>query len=80
MTTKNGRVLMAPEVEGAVWKKSSYSGGSESQCVECADVSRIHSGIAVRDSKNPGGPALLFAPEVFSRFVTAVRRNAFDLL
>ncbi len=80
MTTKHGRAHMAPEFEGAIWRKSSRSGGSEGQCVECADVTRTHSGIAVRDSKNPNGPALLFAPETFSGFIAAVTRVEFDLL
>ncbi|MFJ9580709.1 DUF397 domain-containing protein [Streptomyces sp. NPDC101191] len=73
MTTNNGRALMASELEGAVWKKSSYSGGSEGQCIECADVMQTHSGIAVRDSKNPEGPALLFVAAAFIGFITAVK-------
>lgn len=72
MTTQHGPAHMAPEFEGAVWTKSSRSGGSEGQCVECADVARTHSGIAVRDSKNPDGPALLFTRSVFATFITAV--------
>ncbi|MFI5749108.1 DUF397 domain-containing protein [Streptomyces sp. NPDC051644] len=80
MTTKHGRAHMAPEFEGAVWMKPSRSGGSEGQCFECADVTRTHSGFAVRDSKNPDGPALLFTPEVFSGFIAAVSRNEFNLL
>ncbi|WP_055522793.1 DUF397 domain-containing protein [Streptomyces graminilatus] len=69
---------MASELEGAAWKKSSYSGGSEGQCFECADVMQTHSGIAVRDSKNPEGPALLLGPEAFTGFIAAVNRNEFD--
>ncbi|MBA0053411.1 DUF397 domain-containing protein [Streptomyces sp. AJS327] len=77
---KNGRVLMAPEFGGAVWKKSSHSGDSQGQCVECADVTQTHASIAVRDSKDPEGPALLFTPEAFSGFIAAVNRNGFDVL
>ncbi|MFF2852459.1 DUF397 domain-containing protein [Streptomyces sp. NPDC058001] len=80
MTTKHGRAYVAPEFEGAVWKKSTYSGGSEAQCFECADVTRPHPGIAVRDSKNPEGPALLFTSEAFNSFVVAAGSNEFDLL
>lgn len=79
MTTKNGHIL-APELQGAVWKKSSYSGGGESQCVECTDVTQTHSGIAVRDSKKPEGPTLLFTLEAFNGFIAAVNRNECDLL
>ncbi|MFF5019474.1 DUF397 domain-containing protein [Streptomyces sp. NPDC001165] len=80
MTTKHGRAHMAPQFEGAVWKKSSYSGGSEGQCVECADVTRTHSGIAVRDSKAPEGSALLFTCQAFRGFIKAMGRGEFDLL
>lgn len=80
MTTKHGLVLMAPEFEGAVWKKSSYSGDSQGQCFECADVTKTHSGIAVRDSKNPQGPALLFTTDAFSGFIAAVNRGEFHPL
>ncbi|WP_445401297.1 DUF397 domain-containing protein [Streptomyces sp. LE64] len=55
-------------LEGVVWRKSSYSGGGQSQCVEIADA-RAHAGIAVRDSKNQGGPVLLLAPEAFASFL-----------
>ncbi|MFF3554605.1 DUF397 domain-containing protein [Streptomyces tsukubensis] len=69
MTTKRwkGRA-MADALGGAVWRKSSYSGGSEGQCVEIADV-RVHGGIAVRDSKNVAGPVLLVSPEAFTHFL-----------
>jgi hypothetical protein len=35
------------------WRKSSFSGGENSDCVELAGTLD-----AVRDSKNPGGPIL----------------------
>ncbi|MCT2593431.1 DUF397 domain-containing protein [Streptomyces sp. N2-109] len=51
----------------AVWWKSSFSDGGQ-QCVEVADVRGTHRGIAVRDSKHPAGPALLFDADQFTRF------------
>ncbi|MEU5811544.1 DUF397 domain-containing protein [Streptomyces sp. NPDC047718] len=52
------------------WTKSSYSGGSESQCVEVADVRHTPlAGIAVRDSKRPGGAALLLTPTEFEGLI-----------
>ena len=36
------------------WRKSSYSGNSRRQCVEVGIAAPL---IAVRDSKDPGGPA-----------------------
>ncbi|MGW1275529.1 DUF397 domain-containing protein [Streptomyces tsukubensis] len=58
----------------AVWRKSSRSGGEQGQCVEVADLTgSLYGGIAVRDSKNPDGPALLFASSVFAAFITGTR-------
>ncbi|MBT2390810.1 DUF397 domain-containing protein [Streptomyces sp. ISL-1] len=53
---------------GAAWRKSSYSGGTGGDCVEVAPQPCR---IAVRDSKNPGGPALAVTPAAFAAFVTA---------
>ncbi|MGW2847477.1 DUF397 domain-containing protein [Streptomyces sp. NPDC001274] len=41
----------------AGWRKSSYSGGSQGDCLEVVDG---HASVPVRDSKNPTGPAILF--------------------
>ncbi|MEW1903384.1 DUF397 domain-containing protein [Streptomyces sp. NPDC086147] len=53
---------------GARWRKSSYSGDNGGECVEVADLT-AH--VAVRDSKNPEGPAFLAAPAAFAAFVGA---------
>ncbi|MEU7037836.1 DUF397 domain-containing protein [Streptomyces sp. NPDC046237] len=52
----------------AAWRKSSYSGPTGGECVEVAD---LDAHVAVRDSKNPQGPAFLVAPAAFAVFVTA---------
>jgi len=45
---------MTPNLHiGMRWRKSSYSGGNNGECVELA-----HTLEAVRDSKNPIGPVL----------------------
>ncbi|MFI9052414.1 DUF397 domain-containing protein [Streptomyces sp. NPDC053427] len=81
MTTNNGRSLTAPELEGAVWKKSSYSGDSQGQCVEVADLTAapFAGQRGIRDSKNPEGPALLIPKGSFADFVTAVKAGEFDI-
>ncbi|WP_083471656.1 DUF397 domain-containing protein [Kibdelosporangium phytohabitans] len=48
---------MAPDLGNARWRKSSRSGGNGGQCVE---VALVDGAIAVRDSKDPTGPALIF--------------------
>lgn len=70
---------MASEFEGAVWKKSSHSGGSEGQCVEVADLTATpHTGIVLRDSKHPAGPALLVGAEAFAGFIASLREDQID--
>lgn len=54
---------------GATWFKSSYSGGANTECVEAAFVVE---GIAIRDSKEPGGPVLRFGRHAWSEFVSVV--------
>ncbi|WP_312892703.1 DUF397 domain-containing protein [Allostreptomyces psammosilenae] len=57
---------------GASWRRSSYSGGSQGECVEWAP-GVVPNVIPVRDSKNPDGPALTFSSEAWRAFVGAVK-------
>ncbi|MFD3975214.1 DUF397 domain-containing protein [Streptomyces cyaneofuscatus] len=52
------------------WFKSSYSGGSNGECLE---VARGHATVPVRDSKAADGPALMFSTQGWTRFVSAVK-------
>ncbi|MFF2326899.1 MULTISPECIES: DUF397 domain-containing protein [unclassified Streptomyces] len=57
--------------EFAVWRKSSYSNGDGGNCLEVADG---HPGVVpVRDSKRPGGPALVIAASAWTPFVESVK-------
>lgn len=58
------------------WRKSSYSVGAGSTCVE---VSIRVDGVAVRDSKNPTGPVLRFTMQEWRVFLLGVRSNEFDV-
>lgn len=51
------------------WHKSSHS-GADSNCVESGQYA---ASTAVRDSKAPGGPAILFRPAAWSDFIQNVR-------
>ncbi|MBE1489013.1 DUF397 domain-containing protein [Plantactinospora soyae] len=55
----------------AQWRKSTRSGGNGGDCVEIAD--NLPDVVAVRDSKDPLGPALTLAPSNWGVFVTAVK-------
>ncbi|MFZ3499837.1 DUF397 domain-containing protein [Streptomyces sp. 5.8] len=63
----------ASELSG--WRKSSYSGNEAGSCIEVLDG--YPSGVPVRDSKTPQGPALLFPPDGWSSFVDAVKAGEF---
>ncbi len=44
----------------------------------CVQVARTTQGIAVRDSKNPDGPRLLFTDAEFTAFLHGARSGEFD--
>ncbi|MEU0615701.1 DUF397 domain-containing protein [Streptomyces albogriseolus] len=53
------------------WRKSSYSGSEGGSCLEVLDDHPT--GVPVRDSKVPQGPALVFPSTGWTSFVTAVK-------
>lgn len=59
------------DLAGATWRKSTRSGGSGGNCVEVAD--NLPGVVGVRDSKDPAGPALTFAPSTWAAFVGGVK-------
>ncbi|WP_422770897.1 DUF397 domain-containing protein [Plantactinospora sp. WMMC1484] len=70
------------QLDEVTWRKSSYS-GDQGACVEFAllgragDAGAAHAGaadaaVAIRDSKDATGPALLFAPTAWTAFTTAL--------
>ena len=62
---------MNTDLAGAQWRKSSYSGGSGGNCVEVA--TNLPGLVAVRDSENPGAPALLLTPAQWRAFTATLR-------
>lgn len=65
---------MRDDLTPALWRKSSRS-SNQGQCVE---VARWPGGCAVRDSKDPTGPALRFTTAEWSTFTTGIRTGEFD--
>ncbi len=61
----------------AVWRKSRHSGGNGGGCVEVAP--NPMGTVAVRDSKDRGGPQLTFNHRAWSRFVQGIKHGEFDL-
>jgi hypothetical protein len=54
------------------WFESKFSGGDEN-CVEVAFLAG--GGIGIRDSKNPGGLALVVDPAAWDSFLASVTRR-----
>ncbi|MFG2191418.1 DUF397 domain-containing protein [Streptomyces sp. NPDC048639] len=88
-----------PDLTRAQWRKSSYSGDTGGECVECAtlggtwwrkssysghdggecvEVAAVPHAVAIRDSKDPDGPALTFTPAAFAAFVDAAANGRFS--
>ncbi len=69
------------DLSRVMWRKSSYSNSSGGSCVEIAvltDAVGEHA-IAVRDSKDPHGPALTFTAREWRAFTSAIKSHELDL-
>lgn len=66
-------VPASTDLQDVHWLRSSYSTGANN----CVEAARPRSGpwaglLAVRDSKSPAGPALLFSAGSWTGFLTAL--------
>jgi len=68
---------MGHTLDNVIWRKSSYSGSNGGNCVEVAD--NLPGIVAVRDSKDPNGPALMFAPADWRALTTSIKRGELGL-
>jgi hypothetical protein len=67
--TKGLRVDLA----NARWTKSSHS-----QSGSCVEVAMVDGAIAVRDSKDRGGPALIYTQAEWEAFLGGVKDGEFE--
>jgi hypothetical protein len=70
------------DLSRAAWRTSAHSGGNGS-CVEIANLPGSRTGtpgaIAVRDSKDRQGPALIFSTNEWAAFTLRVKAGQLDL-
>lgn len=64
------------DLTDARWRKSSRSGNNGGNCVEVAR--NLPGAVALRDSKDPEGPVLVFTLDEWRAFAAGVRAGEFD--
>jgi hypothetical protein len=74
MAIRNG--MQASDLD-VTWRKSSWSGPQGGNCVEFAKLSDGQ--VAIRNSRHPSGPALIFTPSEWEAFSKAVVGGEFEL-
>jgi hypothetical protein len=68
--------MPAAELWDADWQKSLFSGNSN-----CVEMAQLPTGeVAVRNSRDPGGPALIFTRSEIDALLQGVRNGDFDPL
>ncbi len=75
MTNTPANGIAATELVGASWRKSSYS-NSQGNCVEFAALT--DGSVAVRNSRDPQGPALIHTRAEISALLAGARDGEFD--
>jgi len=74
-TVNTGKLILSDtERANLTWVKTQYS-GSNGQCVEVASATGK---IAIRDSKDPDGPILVYTVGEFRAFLHGARNGEFD--
>jgi hypothetical protein len=71
------------DLTGAVWQRAASTSDPDEACVEVAIVAGSKEGseqvIAMRDSRSPEGPVLIFTPDEWRAFTLGVLDGEFDL-
>ena len=69
--------MLTHHLSSAVWRKGSRSNGSGGN--NCVEVAFLDTGVAVRDSKNRTGPALMFTQAEWIAFADSAKDGEFDI-
>jgi hypothetical protein len=70
--------MTAPDLDRAIWRKSSGSDEQGGECVEVAALQGPERAVGLRDSKNPAGPVLAFTPSEWNEFLTRIKAGTVD--
>lgn len=70
---RNG--MPAEQVPSALWRRSRHS-GAVGNCVEVAELT--DGGVAMRNSRHPGGPALIYTRAEIAAFLHGAKDGEFD--
>jgi uncharacterized protein DUF397 len=70
--------MLTHHLNDAVWKKASRSNGNGGN--NCVEVAFLDNGVAVRDSKDRSGPALMFTSAEWIAFVDSAKDGEFDIV
>ncbi|MGA9312409.1 MAG: DUF397 domain-containing protein [Pseudonocardiaceae bacterium] len=72
-SVRNG--MSAADLAGVTWRKSRHSG----QLGNCVEAAALDSGdVAVRNSRHPSGPALIFTRDEMAAFLAGAKEGELD--
>jgi hypothetical protein len=75
--TKPGKLTLSDEeLAGLAWIKANFSNHNGA----CIEIASTPDKVAIRDSKDPGGPILVYTPIEFRAFLDGARNGEFDSL
>ncbi|MGC1213818.1 MAG: DUF397 domain-containing protein [Micromonospora sp.] len=72
--TRTSSSDLARQLAEAPWRTS-----TRSQTSNCVEVAPLEAAVALRDSKDRGGPVLLFSRAEWRGFIAGTRNGQFDL-
>jgi hypothetical protein len=65
-------------VQGNRWCEARVDTSAPGANGNCVEVAQLPDAIALRDSKNPSGPALMFTPDAWPAFIEGAKDGEFD--
>ena len=74
-TVETGKITLSQDERAALTWFKAQSSSHNGQCVEVAGTAGK---IAIRDSKDPDGPILIYTPAEFTAFLNGARNGEFN--